>query len=93
MGIAHDFVARHGNALGAHGAVDDFADARDVVVEVVKLATDARVQRRIGGYASEGAPARSFFDLVEIGGIEKELHFSSFICRNARTFWQGPIHD
>ena len=49
------------------------ADALDVVVEVVELAADARIERRVGGHARERAPACCLFDLGEISSVEKEL--------------------
>ena len=62
--VGHDLVARHGHGFGGHRAVgaDDVADALHVVVEVVELAADFRVQRGVGGDAGQGAPACGLFD-------------------------------
>ena len=72
--VADDLVARHGDAFSGDGPVHDFADALDVVVEIVELASGARVQRRVRSDAGEHAPAGRLFYFVEIGGVQKKLH-------------------
>ncbi len=60
-------------------------------MEVVELAADARIQRRVGGHAGKGAPTCRFFDFVKIGGVEKELHFFLlYMQESQRRFGEGP---
>ena len=75
--VGDELFARHSNRFCGNGAIraNDVADALDVVVEVIKLAADARIQRRIGGYASQRTPACCLFDLIEIGSVQKEFHW------------------
>ena len=62
--VGDDLVARHGDGLGGNRAVraDDVADALHVVMEVIQLAADLGVQRRVGGDACQRTPASSLFD-------------------------------
>ena len=64
--VGDDLIARHGDGLGGNRAVraDDVADALHVVMEVIQLAADLGVQRRVGGDACQRAPASSLFDFA-----------------------------
>ena len=54
------------------------ADLDHVALEVGELAAGARVQRRVGGDAGEAAPGQGLADLVQVGGVDEELHVSPF---------------
>ena len=71
----------------------DVADALDVRMEIGELATDLGVERGVRGHASNGAPAGSLFDFVQVSGVQKKLHGSSFngIARIARL--HAPPRD
>ena len=77
--ISDDLVAIHGNRFSRDRAIraNNVADALDVVVEVVKLPTDACIKRRVRRDAGKGAPACSLLDFRKVCGVKKELHGSS----------------
>ena len=55
-------------------AVAHLGDLDHVVLEVRELAAGAGVQARVGGDAGKAAPGERLADLVEVGGVDKELH-------------------
>ena len=68
-----------GDDLSGHGAFRDPADLLQDLV--VRHALDLREQRRIGGHAIEDAPAVDGPDLVDLGGVEEELHRATLLPR------------
>ena len=77
--ISDDLVAIHGNRFSRDGAIraNNVANALDVVVKVIELSTDARIERRVRRDAGKGAPACSLLDFRKVSGVKKELHGSS----------------
>ena len=74
LAIGENLVTRHRDRLGRNGALHDVANSFDMLVEIGKLATDARIERRVGGNACDRAPAVRLLDLLKISGIQKEFH-------------------
>ena len=78
--VFDDLVARHGHGLSGDGTVHDLADARDMALKIGELAPDFRVERRVGRNAGYNAPGRSLANLVEVGGVQEELHALLLCC-------------
>ena len=57
--------------LGADVAVDDVANAPDLIFDRIAFFGN---QRRVGGDSVSQAEFCGLSELVQIGGIEKELH-------------------
>ena len=87
--LDHDVGGKRGqvaalldHALGGLGlrlrrdgqAVAHLGDLDHVVLEVRELAAGAGVQARVGGDAGKAAPGKRLADLVEVGGVDEELH-------------------
>ena len=96
--VADDLVTGHRHALSRNRSVDDVADPLDVIMEIGKLASDARIERGIGRYTGKRAPARRFLDLVQISGIQKKLHLGPPLFRpqdirrgKTRAFHNGVL--
>ena len=61
-----------GNHLRADIAVHDVADHAHLLLDRAAFLGD---QRRVGGHPVDDAPAGALFQLIEIGGIQKEFHY------------------
>ena len=72
--LANHALGVGADGLGGDGTVDDRADLLDDLAEIAAFLGD---QAGIGGDAVHLAPAGGLTDLIEIGGVEKELHRSS----------------
>ena len=85
--LADHVVEGGGGDLGTDGSRDDFAD---LVEDFKKIAPAAGDERGIGGHAVEQTSGREILDLVDVGGVDKELHDSSFAPFNAALFPHSP---
>ena len=66
-----------GLCLGLRGdgqVAAHLGDLDHVVLEVGELAAGAGVQARVGGDAGKAAPGERLANLVEVSGIDEELH-------------------
>ena len=68
-------LGRGGGRLGGHGqALAELGNLEHMRLKVGKLAAGFGVQGRVGGNTGQATPALGLGDLVQIGGIDKELH-------------------
>ena len=74
LAIGEDLVARHGDRFRRDGTLHDVTDELDMVMKIGKLASYARIERRVSGNACDSAPAVRLLDLFDVCGIQKEFH-------------------
>jgi len=63
-----------GHHFRADAAIDDLADAANLLLEGLPLLGD---QRRIGGDSIEDSPAGPFAEFLQVGSIQEDLHTST----------------
>ena len=68
-------LGRRGGGLGRdRQALADLANLDHMRLEVGELAARLGVEGRVGCHAGQNAPARRLANLVEVGGVDEELH-------------------
>jgi hypothetical protein len=77
-----------GDDLGAYGARRDLVDLGE---DLVVAAADRGEERGVGGHAVEHASAGSSADLVDLGGIQEDLHPRSHPLVGSRRRGGEPV--